>query len=386
MTPTPKSKFRFPWRCGHHFEPLVNGDQFFPAMLAAIEQAQHFVALEMYLARSGQIMTRFIDKITQAASRGVQCYLLLDDFGARKLTQTDLRRLEHPHIRVQFYNPLRYGELRRSLFRDHRKLLVVDGRVAFVGGTGLVDEFDPRVTKERAWHEIMVKIQGPCIQDWLTLFVETWPTPQPALQALLREDHTRPAAANQLGRVTISQMSNRQEIKRSLIKHIRSAEHWVWCSTAYFVPSWKIRRSLSRAAKRGVDVRLMLPGPHTDHPAVRHAGRRFYYSLLRHGVRIYEYQPSFTHAKVYLSDHWCAIGSSNVDRWNLMWNLEANQEIEDQQVMEKMKAIFLNDLQQCREIDLACWQQRPWYRRALEWFWGRVDVILHRLTLRWRQR
>ncbi len=386
MTPTRKTRFRFPWRCGHHFELLVNGDHFFPPMLNAIEQAQRFVALEMYLVQSGRLMGHFIDALTQAAGRGVHCYLLLDDFGARKLNQSDRQRLEHPRIEIQFYNPLRYGELRRSLFRDHRKLLLVDGEVAFVGGTGLVDEFDPGITKERAWHEIMVKIHGPCIHDWLTLFVETWPLPHPPLQALLQEAPPAPVPGGQLGRVTISQMSNRQEIKRSLIKHIRSAEHWVWCSTAYFVPSWKIRRSLARAAKRGVDVRLLLPGPHTDHPAVRHAGRRFYHNLLRHGVRIYEYQPSFTHAKLYLSDYWCSIGSSNVDRWNLMWNLEANQEIEDQQVAESVKAIFLNDLQQCQEITLACWQQRPRYRRLLEWFWGRVDVALHRLTLRWRRR
>ncbi len=386
MTAKQKTKFRFPWRSGHHFDLLVNGDQFFPAMLHAINQAEHFVALEMYLVQSGQVMNRFIDAITQAAGRGVHCYLLLDDFGARKLSQTDLRRLDHPLIDIQFYNPLRYGELRRALFRDHRKLLVVDGEVAFVGGTGLIDDFDPTVAKERAWHEIMVKIHGPCIQDWLVLFVETWPTASAALQALPQAYPALTTTGDQLGRVTVSQMSNRQEIKRSLIKHIRSAEHWVWCTTAYFVPSWSIRRSLSRAAKRGVDVRLILPGPHTDHPAVRHAGRRFYYSLLRHGVRIYEYQPSFTHAKIYLSDYWCSIGSSNVDRWNLMWNLEANQEIKNQQTAETIKAIFLSDLQQCEEITLACWQQRPWYRRALEWFWGRVDVTLHRITLRWRQR
>lgn len=188
-----------------------------------------------------------------------------------------------------------------------------------------------------------------------------------------------------LGRVVVSQLANRQEIQRSLVRRLKNAEHWVWITTAYFVPSWKLRRALKHAAKRGVDVRLILPGPHTDHPAVRHAGRRFYFSLLRHNVRIFEYQPRFTHAKAYLCDHWCSIGSSNLDRWNLLWNLEGNQEVDDQTFALELKTQLERDLEQCDEISFASWQVRPWHRRLLEWFWGRIDTWLARLSVRKRR-
>ena len=378
--------FRFPLRQGNTFELLVNGDRFFPAMLEAIDEARHFIFLEMYLVESGKVADHFIHALIKAADRGARCFLLFDDFGAMKLHGSDRKKLRHANIELQFYNPLRYGELRRSLFRDHRKLLLVDGEIAFVGGTGLTDEFDPNQNKGRAWHEVMLALRGPCVRDWAMLFVETWPTHHPLLQQLVNELEPVTAAGNQLGRVTISQMSSRQEIKRSLIKHIRQADHWVWITTAYFVPSWKIRRALRKAARRGVDVRLMLPGPHTDHPPVRHAGRRFYCSLLCHGVRIFEYQPRFTHAKVYVSDYWCSIGSSNVDRWNLIWNLEANQEIEDQRFVEEVKTMFEEDFSHCHEITLSHWQRRPWHLRLLEWFWGRIDVALQRFSTKQRDR
>ncbi len=379
-----RDRFRFPWREGNRFRLLVDGDHFFPEMVAAIDGARHFVLLEFYLVASGAVMSRFIDALVAASGRGVRCHLLMDDFGARRLTARDRERLARGGVAIAFYNPLRYGELRRLLLRDHRKLLICDGEIAFVGGTGLVDEFDPAEMEGRAWHEVMVAIEGPCVGDWITLFEESWPGPPP-LSPYLPQRLPPPAGA-QRGRVTVSQMSARQEIKRSLVWRIGSARARVWCSTAYFVPSWKIRWALGRAARRGVDVRLMLPGPCTDHPAVRHAGRRFYHALLRQGVRIFEYQPSFTHAKVYLCDGWVSIGSSNVDRWNLLWNLEANQEIDDAPFATEVEALFEADFGRCQEITLACWQARPWHRRLVEWFWGRVAVALLRLSLRWRRR
>ncbi len=137
-----------------------------------------------------------------------------------------------------------------------------------------------------------------------------------------------------------------------------------------------MRRALRRAAQRGADVRLMLPGPRTDLPAVRHAGRRFYTGLLRHAVRVFEYQPRVLHMKVLLCDDWVSIGSSNVDRWNLRWNLEANQEIADRRFAAEVQAMFEADFRNCEEIDYREWRRRPWHRRFLERFWGWVDVWL----------
>jgi phosphatidylserine/phosphatidylglycerophosphate/cardiolipin synthase-like enzyme len=186
----------------------------------------------------------------------------------------------------------------------------------------------------------------------------------------------------QYGRVTSTYGRGHQEIKRSILKRLRGSERVIWMATAYFVPSIKIRRALRRAARRGVDVRVLLPGQHTDHPAVRHAGRRFYLNLLRAGVRIYEYKPRFTHAKLLMCDSWISIGSSNIDRWNLRWNLEANQEVESAQLASEAEKIFMRDFDQSEEIVLAKWQKRSRWVRMQEWFWGHVDIWLNRFTER----
>ncbi len=376
------NRYRFPWRNHNRLQLHVDGHAFFPAMFDAIGQARHCIVLEMYLVESGSVLTQFIDRLLEAAERGVQIFLLFDDFGAHGINKGDRQRLIHCAIHLKFYNPLHYGKWRRSLFRDHRKLLLVDKRVAFIGGAGISDHF----IGNDEWHDLMVELEGECVHDWLTLFLDSWPGELEQIDCLNEQPHSLPKnEQQQLGRVTISQLSNHQEIQKSLVNRLKNAEHWAWITTAYFVPSWKLRRALKQAARRGADVRLILPGPRTDHPGVRHAGRRFYYSMLRHGVRIFEYQPRFTHTKAYLCDHWCSIGSSNLDRWNTIWNLEGNQEIDDQGFALVLKAQLEHDMGQCDEISLASWQARPWHRRLLEWFWGRIDVWLAQLSARWHR-
>jgi len=376
--------YQFPWRGGNQFRLRVNGNDFFPAMLDAIHQAEHFIALEMYLVTSGSLLDQFIEALLCAARRDVKAYLLLDYFGSRGMSKHDKQRLDHANIRLCFYNPTHYGQLRRSMFRDHRKLLLVDNAVAFVGGAGLTDNFDPHASPTHYWHDAMLEIHGPCVNDWARLFIDNWPEHKSVPGHF---NYISPAESDggqpQLGRVAITQMTSHQEIQHSLIKQLNSADHWIWLTTAYFVPSWKIRRALRKAARRGVDVRLILPGPHSDHPAIRHAGRRFYYSLLKQGVRVFEYQPRFNHAKAYLCDQWCSIGSSNLDRWNLLWNLEANQEIDDQRFANSLKRALANDQQQCIELCYETWRQRPWHRRALERFWGGIDSRLNRIAQHW---
>ena len=379
--------YQFPWRGGNHFQLRVDGDNFFPAMLNAIQQAQQFIALEMYLVESGNVLDTFIDTLLQAARRDAKIYLLLDDFGARGMKKHDRQRLQHANIKLCFYNPLRYGRLRRMLFRDHRKLLLVDNHTAFIGGAGLTDAFDPSSSQKDYWHDLMLEIKGPCVADWAQLFIENWPGDNADFDFFKQLNHALPISNQErLGRVTVTQIGNRQEIKASLIKRIKNAEHRAWIATAYFVPSWKIRRALRHAARRGVDVRLILPGRHTDHPAIRHAGRRYFYSLLKHGVRIFEYQPRFSHSKAYLCDQWSSIGSSNLDRWNFLWNLEGNQEVDDQHFAAELRHVLEKDMADSVEIDYERWRQRPWHRRLLEWFWGRIDIWLHRTALRWRNR
>ncbi len=368
---------RYPWREGNRYQLLIDGEQFFPAMLRAISGARHHILLDIYLFESGSVASRFIDAFVAAAGRGVQLYLLLDDFGARGLQQNDRARLYRDGIHLAFYNPMHYGSLRRNLFRDHRKLLVIDGRQVFTGGAGITDEFDTQAQPARGWHEVMLAVNGPVVNDWQRLFSHSWNLwGTPPLSFV--ECPPLPAGGSP-GRVSLNAPS-RMEIKRSLINRVRGAEQRVWIATAYFIPSWKIRRLLRQAAHRGVDVRLLLPGPCTDHPAVRHAGRRFYGRLLQNGVRIFEYQPRFLHAKILLCDDWLSIGSSNIDRWNLRWNLEANQELQGGDIIERARELFSHDFVQSHEISHDFWRERPWYRRLPEWFWGKVDLWLERCT------
>jgi phosphatidylserine/phosphatidylglycerophosphate/cardiolipin synthase-like enzyme len=374
-------KYLFPWRRGNHFELLVDGRQFFPRMLEAIASARRYVLLEIYLFESGAVATRFIDAFLDAVRRGVNVQLLLDDFGAAKLGRRDRRRLVEGGVELVFYNPVHYRQLLHNMFRDHRKLLIVDGEVAFVSGAGITDEFDRPVYPGQNWRETALRISGPVLTDWQALFVHVWDRHAPAALEL-------PAAApavlaeGMAGRVVTTTALMIQDIKRSLYNRVRHTTRRVWIATAYFVPSHKIRHALREAARRGVDVRLLLPGSHTDHPAIRHAGRRFYGRLLRHGVRIFEYQPRFLHAKTLLCDNWISIGSSNLDRWNLRWNLEANQEVEDAGLAEQVRTMFEADFQQAVEYRYDDWRRRPWYVRWRERWWGRVDMWLEALGRR----
>jgi len=369
----------FPWREGNRFKLLIDGNRFFPAMLDAIAAAESYVLLEMYLTESGTVANRFVAALLAAAARGVTVKLMLDDYGARGLHRVDRERLQQGNVEVIYFNRLRYGKWQRNFYRNHRKLLLVDGRIAYVGGPGITDEFDPPVHNERRWRDTVVAIEGPVLGDWQELFRETWDhVTNDTLSVPLRVDF--PTAGQQSGRVNRSRGIFYHEITRTVITRIRNSHRRVWLATAYFVPSMKLRRTLRRAVRRGVDVRLLVPGDHTDHPAVRHAGRRYYYRLLRHGVRIFEFQPRFTHSKVLVCDEWCSIGSSNLDRWTLRWNLEANQEIDDSAFSDQVCEMLEDDFRHSGECLFSEWDKRPWYRRWKEGFWGWVDMWLERLV------
>ena len=388
----PYRRFKFPWRSGNHFTTLVDSVTFFPRMLEAIEKAEHYILLEMYLVSSGQVADRFIAAIRAAAARGVQVYLLFDDFGAQDLSPADRERLQHTNIASEYYNPLRshstllnlyriyWQRATHGLHRNHRKLLLVDGTLAFAGGAGITDEVDSPGMPHLQWRETMIEIRGPVLGDWQRLFTESWnasarqPLDLPPLPA-------QAAAPGQRGRVTVNEARRRMGIQRSLLKRIKRAEQRIWFATAYFIPSWTLRRRLKHAAKRGVDVRLLLPGPVTDHPGARYASRRYYERLLNNGLRIYEYTPRFFHAKTVLCDDWVSIGSCNFDRWNLQWNLEANQEIDDSAMAVEIAELFRIDFSHSVEHLADEWAQRGWYQRTLEWLWQRVE----RLSLKIRK-
>jgi len=378
--------YRFPWRAGNQFELLIDSAEFFPRMLDAIKSAHQYILLEMYLVESGDVATRFIQTLLASADRGLKVYLLFDGYGSMGLKQQDREQLSHPNILIVYYNPLRSHSVlinlyriiwlkkTRSLYRNHRKLLLVDGQIAFVGGAGLTDKFAPTHNPEKRWRETMMAIKGPSLIDWQQLFIDSWNKYSNA-PLILPTITTTPISSGQLSRVTVNEVYRWRGIQRSLVKRLHNAKHKIWFATAYFVPTWRIRRKLKRAAKMGVDVRLLLPGPITDHPGIRYASHRYYSELLRSGVRIFEFQPRFIHAKTVLCDNWITIGSSNFDRWNLQWNLEANLETENKAFADSVKLMFENDFSDSRECTYLEWRHRNLRVRILQWFWQKIEAI-----------
>jgi cardiolipin synthase len=296
-------------------------------MLAAIEQSRHYILAEFYLVESGRTADAFIAALNRASARGVRVRALFDAFGARRFRERDRNRLREAGVDLVLYNIPRWDAVGRLFLRDHRKLLIVDGAVGFTGGAGITDWFNPDARPEDYWEDCMVEMSGPVLSDWHRLFARTWRRCRH--QRLdVAPQRPPPLIPGECGRVASNSGLGRKELARSVIEHIRGADTRVWIATAYFWPSIRLRRALRSAAQRGLDVRLILAGSHTDAPAVRSMSRLFYASLLASGVVIYEYQQRFLHWKLVLCDDWTSIGSSNLDRWELLWNLDANQEID----------------------------------------------------------
>lgn len=369
----PLKKYTFPWQKNNNFSLLVNGNIFFPRMLQTIESAQNYIFFEMYLFKSGKVATLFIDALCKAASRGVSIYLYLDDFGSKELNKTDKKRLKDSGILLTFFNPLQYGKLLLNLRRNHRKLLLVDGNIVFTGGTGISDEFSPLLHPSDFWRETMIEISGPVVADWQTSFLSVWKRKEniPPMQTI---SAAHESAFESDGRLAIIHPPYRSGVIRSLIKRMRRAKKRIWIETAYFIPSRKIRRELKKAALAGVDVRLILPGTKTDHPPIRRLSHNYYQTLLQKGVRIFEYEPSFMHSKVMLCDDWVSVGSSNLDKWSLRWNMEANQEVYNKEFAQTVIEMFNSDFKKSCEIPYDSWIKRSGYMRLLESFWMSVMV------------
>ncbi|MCQ4345985.1 phosphatidylserine/phosphatidylglycerophosphate/cardiolipin synthase family protein [Pseudomonas stutzeri] len=379
----------FPWRAGNRFQLLIDGERFFPRMLEAIEGAEREVALELYLVESGACAEQLFECLGRAAGRGVTVRCLFDAFGCRGLSTRLATQLRQAGVELRFYNPLGWRQGLRNLYRDHRKLLLVDQQHAWVGGTGATDDFWQPHPSAPLWHELMVEVGGPLVADWQTLFERQW---QACGEDCAWRPHVRPPAQLPprplpgvgLGRVAYADAVQHRDILRSLLRNLGHARERIWLATPYFLPSWRVRKALRKAAERGVDVRLLLASRLTDHAPVRYAGQRYYPRLLRSGVRIFEYQPCFLHLKAVLVDDWTSIGSCNFDHWTLRFNLEANLEAHDPELSAALLQSFASDFARSREIDLDDWRARPLAMRISQRLWGWLDRLVVNLMDRWR--
>ncbi len=379
----------YPERDGNRFRLLAGADTFLPVMELAIHRARHYVLFEQYLISSGSVANRFIDAFSACVQRGVKVYMLIDHFGARSLSAADRQRITDAGIALLFYNPAYLSHFFRGLPRNHCKVLLIDGELAYSGGAGITDDYEARGSS-LPWHDVIVEMRGPVVADWQNHFVRIWQRWDdeihlPEIRPLeIKPPETAVGqVGGQRGRLSVSLRGRRKFIRISLLSQLKEASERAWLGTAYYLPGPQMLWALRAAKRRGVDVRLLLPGEINDHPTVYHAGRRYYHRLLRQGIRIFEYQPAFMHAKLYLCDNYSSIGSCNMDRWGLRWNLEANLESSDQELSKEAESFFTEAFEHSKEITLDAWLQRPLKHRIREWLFGYLDLIIERFGVNW---
>lgn len=352
---------------------LRNGPNVYPAMLGAIAAAEQQVLLEMYWFASDATGRRFVDALGAAAERGVEVALIYDSIGCYDADSRQFDELAERGVKVVEYNPIlpwrhRFAVSRVSR-RDHRKILVVDGDVGFTGGVNIADEWDPEEGVE-PWRDDMVRVEGPAVRGFVDLFLRVWKAQggEPLGRVDPVEDLERaPKSGDQSVRVLGQALiRNVREIVRAYLSHIWQAKRRVWITNSYFVPDKRVVRALKAAARRGVDVRVLLPGE-IDVPIVRYASQAMWERLLKAGVRLYELQSTVLHSKTAVIDsEWSTIGTFNLDHLSIYANLEVNLSVYSRQFARSMERSFEQDLEDSREVRLAEFQYRSLGTRLLE--------------------
>lgn len=368
-------------QAGHRIRVLIDGVETFPAMLQAIAHARQYVHLETYILRADRTGRTFAAALSERAKAGVQVRLLYDGFGAFPLSSAYLADLRRAGVQTLEYRPLRRRRWTwtKWLRRDHRKILVVDGEYGFVGGINIADDYSPRGFGGKGWRDTHAVIQGPVVTDLEEMFRTTWhEAGGEAYPAFPREASESVAVAgSELAMAVGTDLVGRRGIiRRHLVHAIRRARHYIYIANAYFVPDRGLRRALRRAARRGVDVKLILPAE-SDVRSVQWAGERTYAGLLRDGVRVNLWLGSHMHAKtVAIDDVWATIGSYNLDYMSLFWNMEVVVEIVGENTPVRLREQFAIDLENCEALDYKTWRHRCWWRRLRSWFFYRFRRFL----------
>ena len=353
---------------GNHVEILRNGVQIFPSMLSAIRLAQKTINLEFYIYWDGEIGRQFAEALAERARAGVAVKVILDSVGSAQMSQSLIDFLLRNGIDLEWYHPLRWYTLSRLNHRTHRKLMVIDGTVGFSGGVGIADEWLGDADAKNHWRETVVRLEGPAVTQLQFAFMDNWVKSRGELLTGLDYFPQVEARGHHLTQVIKSSPSEGSSaVKLLYIVSIVSATKSIYISNAYFVPDRDTLRALEGAVRRGVDVRVIVPGEYTDVPLVREASRMHYELMLRRGIRIFEYQPTMMHAKTMVVDGiWSTVGSSNFDERSFRLNDEVNVNVYNEEIAQQMESMFFHDLARCEEITLRKWFRRPRWSRIKE--------------------
>lgn len=355
--------------------PFFDGRSAFNAMLEAINGASQEILVEAYVLRDDDTGRDFLAALESAVGRGVEVKVLADAFGSSSTRKDFWALLKRSGSHIRLFRKPRYAPLGLMPVLDHRKLLIVDRRLAFTGGMNIADEYRHGRPGELAWRDTHVMLQGGVVWELVIIFSESWLA---AGGDPLHCDGLNPEQGNGVRTLVLDARPGRghSEVFASYAATLGGVRKNLWITNAYFAPGWRMIRMLKATARRGVDVRLMLPGK-SDIPIIRTATQSYYAECLRAGIRIFEYQPSVLHAKTLVADGQVAIiGSTNFDFRSFNFNAECNVLMHDAGIAAQLEEAFRQDMEQACEITRTQWQQQPWWRRLLAWMARRMVFLM----------
>jgi cardiolipin synthase len=361
---------------GNAYDVLTNGDQIFPSMLQALEDARERISFETYIYDTGEVADRFTAALEAAARRGVRVRIVVDSVGAGSMDPAHIERLRAAGCQVAQFNTPRWYSLEEVNYRTHRKILVVDGDVAFTGGAGVADHWLGNAQDKEHWRDTQVRIRGPIVRlvegAFYENFIEADGEQAPELDDAPKS--TGEAGASLLVRSSPTGGSN--DLKRLYLLAIASAQRSIDITSPYFVTDESTDWSLQDAVGRGVKIRVLVEGDITDAMPVKYASRHAYERLLERGIEIYEYQPTMMHTKVMVVDGiWSMFGSANFDNRSLELNDELNVAVTDRSLAARFLEDMEHDLQASRRITLDAWRQRGMLAKGRERFWSAFGEV-----------
>jgi len=360
---------------GNAYDVLTNGNQIFPAMLAAIDGARRRISLETYIYEPGDVANQFTEALENAARRGVAVTIIADSIGAN-IERSHSERLRAAGCRLEWFNPTNWYSLEHVNYRTHRKILVVDGEIGFTGGAGVADHWLGHAQDPEHWRDTQIRMRGPIVRLLEAAFYEdlidaggvTTPVFEDEPEFLDRE------GASFLVRSSPTGGSN--DLKRLYLLLIASAQRTLDIASPYFVMDESTIWAFERAAQRGVRVRILVEGDHTDAMPVKYASRADYDRLMSVGVELYEFAPTMMHAKVLVVDGLLSMfGSANFDNRSLELNEELNIAVTGRDLAARLTMDFERDLRASSRLELEAWRARSPLLKAREWFWSAFGEV-----------
>ena len=353
---------------GNAVTELLNGDQIFPPMLAAIQGAKKSITFETYIYWSGDIGKQFADALSERARAGVRVHVLLDWVGSAKMDESYLTEMQQAGVQIEKFHKPHWYNLARLNNRTHRKLLVVDGQVGFTGGVGIAPHWMGNAQDPDHWRDSHYLVRGPVVAQMQATFLDNWlKVTGKVLHGALYFPPIAPAGAQKAQMFSSSPSSGSESMQLMYHLAITAAERSIDLSVAYFVPDELTQKHLMDALARGVRVRFITPGEHTDTDTVKAASRATWGPLLQAGALIYEYQPPMYHCKVMNVDTLLvSVGSTNFDNRSFRLNDEANLNVYDAAFAQRQTEVFEEDLKRSRRVTHEQWLNRPLREKAHE--------------------